>query len=156
MRKPMTRDQALAILAYDISDMVSRADGYDGLIPDDQLTQDQLIAALPRFFRSLGFDPFPESTPAGQTPAAPAEPVFVAHTCNGGRGPFYGRKTPGCPRCDQLIAGAAPREAPPAVQAAKRRHDDDERRRREWEDHITRKHHNGRCADGVVCTFGQW
>ena len=27
------------------------------------------------------------------------------HTCGG---PAFGRKTPGCPRCDELIAGAAP------------------------------------------------
>lgn len=27
------------------------------------------------------------------------------HTCGG---PVFGRKTPGCPRCDELLAGAAP------------------------------------------------
>ena len=27
------------------------------------------------------------------------------HACGG---PVFGRKTPGCPRCDELIAGAAP------------------------------------------------
>ena len=27
------------------------------------------------------------------------------HTCGG---PAFGRKTPGCPRCDELLAGAAP------------------------------------------------
>jgi hypothetical protein len=27
------------------------------------------------------------------------------HTCGG---PVFGKKTPGCPRCDELIAGAAP------------------------------------------------
>jgi len=31
------------------------------------------------------------------------------HTCNGGNGPAFGRKTVGCPRCDELLAGAAPR-----------------------------------------------
>lgn len=31
------------------------------------------------------------------------------HTCNDGTGPRFGRKTPGCPRCDELLAGAAPR-----------------------------------------------
>jgi hypothetical protein len=30
------------------------------------------------------------------------------HTCNDGHGPVFGRKTPGCPRCDQLLAGAKP------------------------------------------------
>lgn len=32
------------------------------------------------------------------------------HTCNNGNGPVFGKKTPGCARCDELIAGAAPRE----------------------------------------------
>ena len=27
------------------------------------------------------------------------------HTCGG---PVFGRKTPGCPRCDELLAGAKP------------------------------------------------
>lgn len=27
------------------------------------------------------------------------------HTCGG---PAFGRKTPGCPRCDELLAGAKP------------------------------------------------
>jgi len=30
------------------------------------------------------------------------------HTCNGGEGPTFGRKTAGCPRCDELLAGAKP------------------------------------------------
>ncbi len=30
------------------------------------------------------------------------------HTCNEGFGPSFGRKTAGCPRCDELSAGAAP------------------------------------------------
>jgi hypothetical protein len=31
------------------------------------------------------------------------------HTCGG---PAFGRKTPGCPRCDELLAGAAPIRQP--------------------------------------------
>ena len=27
------------------------------------------------------------------------------HTCGG---PVFGKKTPGCPRCDELLAGSAP------------------------------------------------
>ncbi len=27
------------------------------------------------------------------------------HTCNDGNGPVFGRKTVGCPRCDELLAG---------------------------------------------------
>lgn len=37
------------------------------------------------------------------------EPI---HTCNGGTGPKGGRKTPGCPRCDALIAGAVAPKGP--------------------------------------------
>lgn len=33
------------------------------------------------------------------------------HTCcPPGRGPAFGRKTPGCPRCDELIGGAPARD----------------------------------------------
>ena len=32
------------------------------------------------------------------------------HTCNDGDGPHFGKKTAGCPRCDELMAGVAPRE----------------------------------------------
>lgn len=44
------------------------------------------------------------------------------HTCNDGAGPAFGRKSPGCARCDELLAGAAPRVAPAWVRgvAAKR------------------------------------
>lgn len=34
----------------------------------------------------------------------------TAHTCNDGAGPHFGKKTLGCPRCDELSAGAAPRQ----------------------------------------------
>ena len=30
------------------------------------------------------------------------------HTCNSGDGPYFGRKTAGCPRCDELLAGSKP------------------------------------------------
>lgn len=36
-------------------------------------------------------------------------PNATKHTCNDGYGPNFGRKTAGCPRCDELIAGSAPR-----------------------------------------------
>ena len=32
------------------------------------------------------------------------------HTCNDGDGPYFGRKTAGCPRCDELLSGARPIE----------------------------------------------
>jgi hypothetical protein len=45
----------------------------------------------------------PTEAPDGSATEAPAR-----HTCNDGRGPAWGRKTPGCPRCDELAAGAEP------------------------------------------------
>lgn len=74
------------------------------------------------------------------------------HTCcPSGRGPAFGRKTPGCPRCDELLAGAAPREAHAGHLAAQRRaaaEDDVARRIRE---------HDCRTAGcGPVCTAFQW
>lgn len=36
-----------------------------------------------------------------------AEATTTAHTCGG---PKFGRKTPGCPRCDELLGGAAARD----------------------------------------------
>ncbi len=148
---PMTPEQALAIFAYDISDLISRSDGYDGLIPEDRLTQDELIKALPAFFRSLGFDPFAKT--------ADADPEFVRHTCRDGRGPAFGRLAPRgeCPRCDQLHDGAPRREAHPAIQAGNRHRDNDARRAREWAEHAaSHKHRTGRCNDGLPCTFGDW
>jgi len=47
-----------------------------------------------------------------------AEATTTQHTCGG---PTFGRKTPGCPRCDELLAGApardrfAPREPSPGT-----------------------------------------
>ncbi len=34
-----------------------------------------------------------------------AKSTTVKHTCGG---PVFGKKTPGCPRCDELLAGAEP------------------------------------------------
>jgi hypothetical protein len=33
--------------------------------------------------------------------------TVLKHTCGG---PVFGRETPGCPRCDQLLTGALPVE----------------------------------------------
>jgi hypothetical protein len=52
------------------------------------------------------------------------------HTCGG---PVFGRKTPGCPRCDELLAGA------PAVQWANSTRRDDEQRCREIRAHYEHK-----------------
>jgi hypothetical protein len=69
------------------------------------------------------------------------------HTCGG---PAFGRKTPGCPRCDELLAGAAP-----VVQTWRKRESDDQRRSRESREHFSgARHRSGGC--GPVCTFGEW
>lgn len=66
------------------------------------------------------------------------------HTCGG---PVFGRKTPGCPRCDALLAGAAP------VQwASARRAQQDEQEARWRRDHFASEAHR----QEVVCTYGDW
>lgn len=74
-------------------------------------------------------------------------PKTTKHTCGG---PSFGRKTPGCPRCDELLAGAAP------VEWAGKLHRDNERR----EAGFNRQHAiacdicSGRTWG--VCTWGEW
>ena len=69
--------------------------------------------------------------------------------------PNFGRKVDGCPRCDELKAGAAPREPNGRIQAVIRYRADDERRSEEIREHFASAHHrNGGC--GPVCTFGDW
>lgn len=68
------------------------------------------------------------------------------HTCNDGHGPHFGRKTPGCPRCDELLAGAEPvRWSYPS------RREQDEQRATEIRAHDCRL---SGCS--IVCTFGDW
>jgi hypothetical protein len=80
---------------------------------------------------------------------------LTRHTCNDGRGPFFGRLTPGCPRCDQLAAGDEPRTL-----AWVERRKQEERyntQRSEWHRAHFRPggpHDTGAC--GPVCTFGDW
>lgn len=69
------------------------------------------------------------------------------HICNGGNGPVFGRKTAGCPRCDELLSGAAP-----VVWASlelKKRNEANESR---W----LREHNCKNAGCGPVCTFGDW
>jgi hypothetical protein len=74
--------------------------------------------------------------------------MTTKHTCNDGHGPAFGRKTPGCARCDELAAGAAP----VAWRNARR---DETARRAEIAAHFaSHKHRSGGC--GPVCTFGEW
>ncbi len=84
---------------------------------------------------------------------------IVKHTCNRGAGPRFGRlATPGtCPRCDELHAGEAPREAPAAVRATAGRRRDNTGgypTTSEINDHFAPggQHATGQCAP--VCTFG--
>lgn len=74
------------------------------------------------------------------------EPKTTAHTCNNGRGPVFGRKTAGCPRCDELLAGASP------VQWASTKRRADEAARIA----AIRAHNCKTAGCGPVCTFGDW
>jgi len=72
------------------------------------------------------------------------------HTCNSGHGPVFGRKTAGCLRCDELLAGAKPISWNIRDKKA-------EERDRSTAIHIhftSEKHLSGGC--GPVCTYGDW
>lgn len=72
--------------------------------------------------------------------------MTTQHTCGG---PIFGRKTPGCPRCDEMLAGA------PAVRWAPSRQRQDAMRCEEIRGHFaSARHQSGGC--GPVCTFGEW
>jgi hypothetical protein len=71
------------------------------------------------------------------------------HTCGG---PTFGRKTPGCPRCDELLAGAAP-----VVQSWRgQRQRDEAERSAAIHAHFAPggPHNRGDC--GPVCTAFDW
>ena len=69
------------------------------------------------------------------------------HTCGG---PVFGKKTVGCPRCDELIAGAAP--VVWANFTTRAQHD--EQRSADIRAHFSsHRHVSGGC--GPVCTFGE-
>jgi len=77
------------------------------------------------------------------------------HTCNP-RKPSqplpFGKKAPKgeCPRCDELHAGAAPRDLPWTS-----KQNEDEQRCRDITVHFaSAKHRGGGC--GPVCTYGDW
>lgn len=71
--------------------------------------------------------------------------MTTKHTCGG---PVFGRKTVGCPRCDELLNGATPvtwniRPSRETTRSADIR------------DHFdSHKHKSGGC--GPICTFGEW
>ena len=68
------------------------------------------------------------------------------HTCGG---PSFGRKTPGCPRCDELLAGAEP-----VVWNTRRDEITREQRRFALDRHFASGDHKNGCR--VTCTFGDW
>ncbi|MYU23523.1 hypothetical protein [Streptomyces sp. SID8352] len=61
-------------------------------------------------------------------------------------GPTFGRRVDGCPRCDELDAGAAP-----VRWSTSRAREDERRRSAEIRAHDCRA---AGCA--VVCTYGDW
>ena len=72
--------------------------------------------------------------------------MTTKHTCNAGRGPVFGRRVAGCPRCDELTAGAAP-----VLWAAARKARDT----RSLTDAI-RAHNCKASRCGFVCTAFDW
>jgi len=68
--------------------------------------------------------------------------MTTQHTCDG---PVFGRKTPGCPRCDELLAGDEP------VRWRNRRAEADAQRRADIRAHDCVK---SRC--GSVCVAFDW
>ena len=81
--------------------VLEAADGHDPVdaIDDVELALEILKGRLQRLQ-----DDQTESIAEAPTDGA------ARHTCNNGDGPHFGRRTAGCPRCDELTAGAAPRE----------------------------------------------
>ena len=82
-------------------------------------------------------------------PAGGPETAVERHTCGG---PVFGRRTPGCPRCDQLEAGAAPIAQP----WRGRRVQADAQLSREIHAHFAPGSEHARGLCGPVCTFGDW
>ena len=71
------------------------------------------------------------------------------HTCGG---PVFGRKTPGCPRCDELLAGAPARQQPWRRSEFAGGYPSSA----ELSDHFRPGGPHSRGACGPVCTFGDW
>lgn len=72
----------------------------------------------------------------------------TAHACGG---PSFGRLTPGCPRCDELAAGAPAR----SWNVSRTRRTAGRDRAADLAAHFSgEKHRSGGC--GPVCTYGEW
>lgn len=142
----------LDALSYDLSDLF---DKYRHEYPLPDLDVDEIREALPLFLAAMGLTPDGHRSPDAVD--APQGTVMkrTQHTCNNGRGPF-GRKTPGCPRCDELLRGALPREAPEWVRKYLAVKDTDPVLATEIKAHFGAggRHTRGQC--GTVCTAFDW
>jgi hypothetical protein len=78
-----------------------------------------------------------------------AQSTTTKHTCGG---PVFGKRTPGCPRCDELTAGAQPVR----WDWAERKRADEERRRAEMAAHYAPGGRHARGLCGPVCTAFDW
>ena len=91
--------------------VLEAANGHDPVdaIDDVELALEILKGRLQRLQDDHeGVQRLPRSRPATRRMLRSADDL--RHTCNDGDGPHFGRRTAGCPRCDELTAGAAPRE----------------------------------------------
>jgi hypothetical protein len=79
----------------------------------------------------------------------PDATVTTKHTCGG---PVFGRKTPGCPRCDELLAGAEPVRQEWRDRARRNAEQD----RRSIAAHFAPGGPHARGDCGPVCTFADW
>ena len=75
----------------------------------------------------------------GKAKPAPEVEGDAVHTC---AGPVFGRLTGGCPRCDELQAGAAPKKG--------------WGRSSRFDGHSTKKHSCRESNCGPICTWGDW
>lgn len=71
--------------------------------------------------------------------------MSTTHTTKHTHPVVFGRKVNGCPRCAELLSGAAP------IRWNVRRDDDDARHVAEIRAHDCKASH---C--GIICTFGEW
>jgi hypothetical protein len=86
--------------------------------------------------------------------AASTTTKHTPECCPPGRGPGF-RRTPGCPRCEELTAGAEARRPDYAAEFGRRARVDAERTA-EIKAHFAANspHDRGEC--GRNCTFGEW
>jgi hypothetical protein len=111
------------------------ADHTEGLASNDQLA-DAVRRLITQGFAEMRAD----TQPVGKT-------KHTLECSPPGRGPGF-RRTPGCPACNELIAGRAPRQASPSLQRALDRGNEDERRVLEIRAHHESGEHLQKCCKG--------